>query len=155
MSEVDAVESLDDLGAEDGIGGRVRRFAMERARCGNADQGEQREDRLLGILLGYDLLGPQFRILELECDAGGILHEAVGVVQFLEGRVDGGGVLLRVKGFECEPRFASVLVRAVASTLHRRHCFTRVRDAVQAALGLAAADGEVHRAVRRVDHHVR
>src|SRR5437879_5568331 len=80
-------------------------------------------------------------------------NEAIGMTEERPGGLHGRRVLLAVKRFELVPEGAQV--RSTLITLARSRRFVAgVSDAVQARLGLPAADGEVHGAILRIDNHV-
>src|SRR5439155_1647098 len=96
---------------------------------------------------------PGLGILVLDCYAGRPADVAVLVLEVGPGGVDGLWVRVAVEGFELAAQLA--LLGAAGVGLGRGGRFlTGVGHAVEARLGVAAADGEVQRAVLRVDDDV-
>ena len=140
-----------DAGARVRLGGAL---GMVRALGGLTRQREERFQAGGGVLLGEGAFGPAGVRLVLEHDARGEAQPAVRRRKVRPGGIRGGGVLLAMEfleglaGDDLGGRRRCLVLDGVGRFL------AGVGHAVEAGLDLAAADGEVHRAVLRVDQEV-
>ena len=140
-----------DAGARIRLGGLL---GVVRALGGLTGQREERFEARGGFLLGKGAFAPAGVGLVLEHDTGGETQPAVRRGKVWPGSVRSLGVLLAVElleglaGEDFGGRGFMIILDRVRGFL------AGVGHAVEARLDLAAADGEIHRAVLRVDEEV-
>ena len=139
LREVEPGEGIDQAG--------LKIFLSDAGEC---DEGF---DGGLGISFGEGALGPVFRELVFEGDAGGSAHKAVSVREVRpEGRDGFGAGACGVKDFEGAAEFG---LGSGRGGLGGSGVFgAGVGDAVEGGLSAATADGKIHGAVVRVDDQI-
>ena len=133
-----------------GLGGAGAMVGALGADAGDREEGLKRTGRV-GFLHGALL--PLRERLVFEHGAGGPANVAVGAVQVRPGQLDGLRVLHAVEGFELMAELG-LGVDALERTDTGGALLADVADAVEARLHLAAADGEIHRAILGVDERI-
>ena len=130
-----------------GAGALVRALGTDAGDCEEGFEGTGRIGFFQRTIL------PLRERLMLEHGAGGPADITVGAVQVRPSEGDGLGVLDAVEGFELLAEFGFV-GRAREHIDPRGAFLADITHAVEAGLHLAAADGEIHRAIFRVDEGV-
>ena len=151
---VDRVQGGQDPALQGGIGRRIGRLAMGLVPAADAAERHQGRDGLARVGLGQGLLPPSRRVLPLHGDPGGVADRPVPVSQVGPGRLDCIRVRVPVEALQSPAQVPLRKGLAGGGLARRVDLAAGVGHTVKGRLCSSAADGQIHRAVLRVDDHV-